>query len=72
MARQNYAFEKRQRELAKKNKKEEKRQRKAGGEEGVESEDGSVEQAPEALVDTENAPAENAETEKVEAEKPAE
>ena len=36
MARQNYSFEKRQRELAKKKKKEEKRQRKQGEDEDTE------------------------------------
>ena len=53
MARQNFAFEKRQRELAKKKKKEEKRQRKAGVDETEAPEEGSVEQAPGALVEAE-------------------
>lgn len=46
MAKPNYAFEKRQRELAKKKKKEEKSQRKGSGEEGDNPNDAAEGLAP--------------------------
>ncbi len=52
MAKPNYAFEKRQKELAKKQKKLEKlEQRKAAGSHEVESEDSDAEMATESAVD---------------------
>ena len=51
MAKPNYAFEKRQRDLAKKAKKEEKRQRKTGAAENPEGKDGSEPATPPAATD---------------------
>jgi hypothetical protein len=56
MVQPNYAFQKRQRDLAKKQKKEEKKLRKASGQDTAEPEDNAAPATPDPAADTDKSP----------------
>ena len=56
MVQPNYAFQKRQRDLAKKQKKEEKKLRKASGQDIAEPEDNAAPATPDPAADTDKSP----------------